>query len=218
MKGIIAALLVFSSTNLVAQAADTGGYLFGGLTVPWQQGATTDEFRIYLAAPGGWSAGWFLGGGTRVTRLLSVEAELRRSGMMEQIEPGRYSITYSARRRDTMIGIGARAHLSLSDQLAFEPLGLFEFVREESWLAQRQEVPGLPPVGDLTDHVPFVNSWGRALAGGADIRIGGGQVALLSGFRVHRFWRSQSEESSTTWPGGVSRWGVDITLGVRADF
>lgn len=217
MRGIIAALLVFSSTNLVAEAAETNGYLFGGLAVPWEQGAITDEGRTYLTAPGGWSAGWFLGGGTHVAGPLSVEAELRRSGILEQIETSRYSITYSARRRDTMIGLGARIHVPISDSIAFEPIGMFEFVREESWLAQRQEIPGLPPVGDLADHTPFVNSWGRALAGGADIRVGGNRVALQSGFRVHHFWRSQSDGSST-WPGGVSRWGVEIALGVRADF
>lgn len=218
MRWIIALLLAFYPANLFAQT-HSRGYVFGGIAAPWEQGATTDESRTYLEAPGGWSAGIFAGGGVRLTPAFSVEAEWHRTGLMEQIEPSRYFITYSAQRRDTTIGVGGRAHLSLSDRLVFEPVGLFAFVREESWLAERRDViPGQPAAGDLTDHAPYVNSWGTALTGGVDIRAGGRHFAVLPGFRFHRFWREAEGDTSSTWPGGVSRWGVEITVGVRADF
>lgn len=216
MRWIIVALFLFPATNLFAQPAGSGGYVFGGLLVPWQHGVTTGEHRTYLSAPGGWSTGLLLGGGARLTPFLSLEAEWRRTGLMEAIEPSRYSITYSAQRRDTMIGVGARGHAALSREVTVEPSILFELVREQSWLAQRQEVFGAPPRGDLTDHSPFVNSWGTGFAGGVDVRAGGRYLAFLPGFRMHRFWRGTNTVG--TWPGGRADWGVEVTVAARADF
>lgn len=216
MKWFVAALLPLLSTNALAQPANPRGYIFGGLSVPWEQGATTDEYRTFLASPGGWSAGIFLGGGARVARFLSIEGEWHRTGIMETTEPSRYDIIYSAERRDTMVAAGVRTHVTPWAHVTLEPVGAFEFVREESWLAQRREPPYAPPSGSLSDHSPFVNSWGTGLAGGVDVRVGSGPVAVMPGFRLHRFWRDENAES--TWPGGRSNWGIEVIVGVRADF
>jgi hypothetical protein len=217
MRWFLAALFTLTGTSLLAQPADPRAYVFGGLSSPWEQGVTTDEYRTYLASPGGWAAGIFLGGGARLTRVISVEGEWHRTGIMETIEPSRYFITYSAQRRDTILAAGMRVHLALSRRFSLEPVGLFEFVREESWLAQRTDVlPSGPASGSLEDHAPFVNSWGTAVAGGVDLRAGGERFAVLPGVRVHRFRRD--ENAGSTWPGGRSNWGIEITAGLRADF
>lgn len=216
MRWIIAVLVAVAPSNLFAQSAEPRGYLFGGVSVPRQQGVTTDESRTYLAAPGGWSIGFLVGGGARLTNLLSLEAEWHRTGIMEAIEPSRYFITYSARRRDTILSVGARVHLRFSRRLAVEPVGLFEFVGEQSWLAQRRESPGLPPAGNLSDYSPYVDSWGKGLAGGVDLRVGGRHVAALPGVRIHRFWRG--ENVSGTWPGGRANWEVAVLVAGRIDF
>jgi hypothetical protein len=217
MRWIIAVLLAFLPTNLLAQT-DSHGYVFGGATGIWEEGATTDESRTYLKAPGGWSAGVVIGGGLHLGRGVSIEAEWLRTGVMEQIEPSRYFITYSAQRRDTMLAFGGRGHLRVSGQLVFEPVALFEFVREESWLAERRDVvPGQPSDG-LMDHAPFVNSWGTGLTGGIDFRAGREHLALLPGLRFHRFWRDAQGDVSSTWPGGVSKWGTEVRVALRADF
>lgn len=217
MRWIISVLLAVVPVNLHAQSAESRGYVFAGLSVPFQQGVTTDEYRTYLAAPGGWSVGILVGGGARVTDFFSVEGALHRTGVMEAIEPSRYFITYSAERRDTIIAMGARVHLHISKRVALEPVGSLEFVREESWLAQRRDVmPGSPSDGDLSQHSPFVNSWGRGLAGGMDVRFGRGHLAALPGVRVHRFWRG--EDAVSTWPGGRSNWGMELVMAARVDF
>ena len=216
MRWIIAALLPLLPANLSAQPTETRGYVFGGLLLPWQEGVTTDDDRTYLAAPGGWSTGVLFGGGARINRRLSIEGEFQRTGIMETLEPSRYFITYSARRRDTRLAVGARIHLNAGPNITLEPMGMFEFVREESWLAQRTESPGLPPFGDLAQHSPFVNSWGSGLAGGMDVRLGGRTMAVLPGVRIHRIWRG--EEAISTWPGGRSSWGLEILAAGRLDF
>jgi hypothetical protein len=218
MRWIIAVLLAFLPINLLAQT-DSHAYVFGGATGVWEEGATRDESRTYLEAPGGWSGGIVIGGGVHLARAFSIEAEWQRTSVMEQIEPSRYFITYSAQRRDTMIGFGGRGHVRVSGQVVFEPVAVFEFVREESWLAERRDVtPGQPSEGDLTDHAPFVNSWGTGLAGGVDLRAGGKHLAVLPGLRFHRFWRDAQGDASGTWPGGVSKWGAEVSVALRADF
>lgn len=218
MKWIIAAFILFSSPNLLAQTPDSRGWVFGGIAVPWQQGVTSDEYRTYLAAPGGWAPGLLIGGGARIKRFFSITAEWHRTGLFEAVEPSRYAITYSARRRDTMLGAGGRFHVPVG-RMALEPVALVEFVHEESWLAQRHDaIPGSGTEGDLSDYSPFVNSWGTGLVAGADLRVGSGHFAILPGLRVHRFWRDAEEGASSTWPGGVSKWSVECTVGLRADF
>lgn len=216
MKWLIPALFLSLPSNALAQASGQPAYVFGGLSLPWQEGATSDEYRTYLAAPGGWSAGFLLGGGVRLTRFLSIEGEWHRTGIMETTEPSRYEITYSAQRRDTTFAFGGRVHLALARGFALEPVGLIELVREESWLAQRHEPPYAPPSGSLTDHSPFVDSWGTGVAGGVDLRAGSARVAFMPGVRLHRFWRDERAES--TWPGGRSTWGLEISFAVRTDF
>ena len=219
MRWIVAALLVFSATDVQAQSRGTHGYVFAGSSMPWEEGATTNESRTYIEAPGGWSTGIFAGAGVRVSGVLSIEGEWHRTGKMEAIEPSRYFITYSLQRRDTLIGAGPRFHLRLGPGVVLEPVALVEFVREESWIAQRTDPPGLPSTGDLETHVPFVNSWGKGFAAGADVRIGSEHVAILPGVRFHRFWRDGTvDKSSSTWPGGVSSRGMEITVALRADF
>jgi hypothetical protein len=111
-----------------------------------------------------------------------------------------------------------RAHIPLSTRVTLEPVGLFEFVREESWLAQVRDVPGVPSPGSgsVDDYAPFVNSWSRGLAGGVDLRLGSERLAFVPGVRVHRTFRG--EAATSTWPGGRSTWGVDVTAGGRLDF
>jgi hypothetical protein len=215
-KTIIVGFMVVVPATLQAQAPPHG-YLFGGAAVATADGATDDAHRTYLEAPGGAAGEWVFGGGAFVASRLSVGLELRRTTRLEQIEPSRYFITYLAQRRDTILSFAARLHPRPHAFADLEPAVSFDLVREDSWLAQSTVLPATSADSMHFDApVPFVNSWGRGIGVGADLRIGGGRLSVVPGFRFRRFFRD--EEAGSTWPGGLSEWLTEAGASVRASF
>jgi hypothetical protein len=216
---IIVALVALTTSPLQAQTSGNRpdrGYVFAGAGVARQEGATDEEPRIYLEAPGGTTGMWFFGGGIFAARWLSIEGELRRTGRLEAVEPSRYFITYLAQRRDTFLSFGGRLHTFPRAALDLEPVVTFDMVREESWLAQSTVLPGLAATGDFDKPVPFVNGWSRGIGVGADVRIGRGDVAFVPGARFRRVWRG--EDATSTWPGGRTEWAVELGAALRVTF
>lgn len=191
-------------------------YVVGGAGAARHDGATTEEHRTYIEAPGGMAPIWFVGAGVRLTHTMSIEGEYRRTGRLTTVQPSRYFITYSAQRRDTIISAGARFHLPAGRTAGFEPVATFDVVREESWLATKTTSGFAPPEGEFSEHYPFVNSWGYGVGLGADVRFGSDRVAFMPGFRVRRLVRG--EEAISTWPGGRSEWSVEFGAAVRVGF
>jgi hypothetical protein len=212
-RGALVVLLVASAWNTAqAQPSNEHGFVYGGLLSSWQQGVTDDQPRTYLTAPGGWTAGLVVGGGLRVIRLLSVGGELRRTGLMEAVEPSRYFTTYQVQRRDTSVGAGVRMHIPLSASagVALEPVVLFDVVHERSWLGSQVGESRSAPISS------YVNSWGHGFAVGTDVRLGPRRNALMPGFRFQRMSRG-IEAATRTWPGGESNWAVSLTVAWRVE-
>lgn len=207
----VALLLLGVPFSAAAQQPGLHPYAFGGLVLSWQEGATTDEHRTYLTAPGGWTAGVLAGAGVGILPRLGIEGQFRRSGVLETVEPSRHFFTYLAQRRDTAVAVAARLRMPLSPGLTLEPVGLLEFVYEQSWLASRRDGPVPEPA--MPPPAPFVNSWSRGVAGGLDLRAGRGRVAFVPGVRVH--WTPRGEDAVSTWPGGRSTWSLDFTASLR---
>jgi hypothetical protein len=206
-------LFVTSAWNTaLAQSSDEHGFVYGGLLSSWQQGVADDQPRTYLTAPGGWTAGLLVGGGLRVIHLLSVGGELRRTGLMETVQPSRYFTTYQVQRRDTSVGAGVRMHIPLSASagVAVEPVVLFDLVHERSWLGSQVGESRSAPISS------YVNSWGHGFAVGTDFRLGPRRNALMPGFRFHRVSRG-TEAATRTWPGGESTWAVSVTVAWRVE-
>ncbi|MCU0251815.1 MAG: hypothetical protein MUE61_16555 [Vicinamibacterales bacterium] len=57
---------------------------------------------------------------------------------------------------------------------------------------------------------------GTAFAGGVDVRIGSGRVAVVPGFRVRAVTRG--EDLVGYYPGGFPRWTIGAGGGVRVGF
>lgn len=219
MKTIIVALAALSTSTLQAQTsgpAHDRGYVFAGGGVTWQDGRTEETHQIYIEAPGGIAGEWFAGAGAFATRWLSVEGEVRRTGRLETIEPSRYFITYLAQRRDTILSFGGRVHAFPRAAVDLEPVVTFDLVHEESWLAQSTVLPGTAAARNFDKPAPFVNSWGRGIGLGADVRVGRQAVSVVPGIRFRRFWRG--EDALSTWPGGRTDWGIESGVALRVGF
>src|SRR5438309_12006955 len=60
-------------------------YISGGATLEHQEGVS-DTFQAKVVAPGGTTLGWTAGGGVFLTRSISIEAGVQRTGQMDAFE------------------------------------------------------------------------------------------------------------------------------------
>ena len=136
---VATALTVAGTTGMAAQERRGAVYALGGVTITHQDGAADGEFQLYIAAPGGTTAGWSLGGGVFVARHVSIEGEWSWSGMMTAREPARYGLTYVEERRDRMLGVLVRIHTRPAGRIDVEPVAGVAAVAHDRWSTTETE-------------------------------------------------------------------------------
>ena len=218
--GWIVALVWVAATagGVAAQERPGAAYVLGGVTVAHQDGAADGESQIYVTAPGGTVAGWMVGGGVFVSRHISLEGEWSWSGTMTAREPARYGLTYIEERRDRLLGMIVRFHVRPAGSIDIEPVAGVAAVAHDRWSTTGTSRPWLPPGQDVDvgPRVRYDTVTGAAIVGGVDVKIGGGRVAIVPGFRIRAVTRG--EDLAAHYPGGFPRWTIGGGVAVRIGF
>jgi hypothetical protein len=214
----VAVLALAAARGAVAQERPGAVYVLGGVSVTHQDGAADGESQIYITAPGGAAVGWVVGGGVFVARHVSIEGEWSWSGMLTAREPARYGLTYIEERRDRMLGVMVRFHTRPAGGIDIEPVAGVSAVAHDRWSTTETNRPWLPPGQDVEigPRVRYNTVTGAAFVGGIDVRLGGGRVAVVPGFRVRAVARG--EDLVAYYPGGFTRWAIGAGVGVRVSF
>jgi hypothetical protein len=217
---LLVLLSIPSLTGVVAaQEAPGSPYLHGGLTLPHQEGVSGEAaHQTYVAAPGGTTAGWIVGGGVFLTRRLSLEGEVASTGVMAARQPSRHGMTFNEERRDRFFSVNIRGHVGGSRRVHLEPVVGVTLVRGTAW--SQTEYERLEPSGSTRIEVgPRIEtSLGSrpALSGGLDVRIGGERFAIVPSFRVRV--AGIGDEMVRAYPGGMSRWTFSPGIVGRVEF
>jgi len=216
--GVTVLVLLAAAGGAAAQERTGAVYVLGGVTVSHQDGAADQDSQIYITAPGGTTAGWTVGGGVFVARHLSVEGEWAWSGVMTASEPARYGMTYVEERRDRMLGVMVRFHTRPAGGIDIEPVAGVAAVAHDRWSTTEINRPWLPSdqAVEVGPRIRCDTVTGAAFAGGVDVRIGSGRVAVVPGFRVRAVTRG--EDLVAYYPGGFPRWTIGAGVGVRVSF
>jgi len=203
-----------------AHAQERAGsvYLTAGVTAVHQSGAVDGMSQVYIAAPGGTTAGWSLAAGIFVGSRVSVEAEWAGTGMLRAREPSRYFMTYIEERRERYFGANVRFHLLPGRLVDIEPVAGVALVRRDRWSQTETYRAYMPLDQTLTvgPRVRYDTLTGASASAGADLRIGGRHVAFVPSFRVRMATRGEKIESY--YPGGFSAWSVAAGASLRVDF
>ena len=143
-----------------------------------------------------------------VARHVSIEGEWSWSGMMTAREPARYGLTYIEERRDRMLGVMVRIHTRPAGSIDVEPVAGMAAVAHDRWSTTETNRPWLPPGQDVESdrRIRYDTVTGAAFVGGVDVRIGGGRVAVVPGFRFRAVTRG--EDLMADYPGGFPRWTI----------
>jgi hypothetical protein len=221
-KPFLPALLLMTcslaAAPLGAQERPGAVYVTGGVTSAREDGLTGESSQIYVAAPGGTTRGWSVGGGVFVTDFFGVEVEVASTGVMTAREPSRYFATYNEERHDRLIAVNARWHLLRSAGVDLEPVVGAAFARRYARSQAEYDYWYLTPprteISDWQEHPVEVQA---GVCGGADLRLGGRHLAALPSFRLF-FLASQPADSSWYAGGAPSRWIVQSGVAVRATF
>ena len=216
---VLLALLVLGlPAGALAQERAGSVYLTAGVTGVHQSGAADGVSQVYIAAPGGTTAGWSLAAGVFVGSSVSVEAEWAGTGMLRAREPSRYFMTYIEERREQYFGANVRFHLLPGRLVDIEPVAGIALVRRDRWSQTETLRAYMPPDQTLTvgPRVRYDTLTGASALAGVDLRIGGRHVAFVPSFRVRVATRGEKIESY--YPAGYSAWSVAAGASLRVDF
>ena len=222
------AVLCCAATAL-AQQGPGSIYATGGIALLHQAGPSGGESpQTYVAAPGGSTRGWLLGGGVFIASAVSVEVEFSSTGVMAARQPSRYGMTFNEERRDRFVAVVARFYLPRVAAFRVEPVAGMVITKPEAWSQTERYMYWLMPqqylVKEPRQRHRLDTSLG--LTFGCDVRIGGRHVALLPSFRLsdtgvsHGFYDGSSSRSeiAAIYPAGYPRWTVRSGVAVRVDF
>lgn len=215
---LLAVLVLGLSASAQAQERAGSFYLTAGVAAAHQSGAADGVSQVYIAAPGGTTAGWSLAAGVFVGSRVSVEAECAGTGMLRAREPSRYFMTYIEERRERYFGANVRLHLLPGRLVDIEPVAGIALVRRDRWSQTETYRAYMPPEQALTvgPRVRYDTLTGASASAGADLRIGGRHVAFVPSFRVRVATRGEKIESY--YPAGYPAWSLAAGAGLRVDF
>ena len=218
IRALLAMLVLGLPAGAHAQERAGSVYLTAGVTAVHQSGAVDGMSQVYIAAPGGTTAGWSLAAGIFVGSRVSVEAEWAGTGMLRAREPSRYFMTYIEERRERYFGANVRFHLLPGRLVDIEPVAGVALVRRDRWSQTETYRAYMPLDQTLTvgPRVRYDTLTGASASAGADLRIGGRHVAFVPSFRVRMATRGEKIESYS--PGGFSAWSVAAGASLRVDF
>ena len=217
---VLTALLFLGAAASVradAEPLPSRVYLVAGLSLPYQSGPHGEaEYHTFVAAPGGWTAGWLVGAGFVVSRRLALDIELSSTGTMSAREPTRYDRVENVERRDRFLTVGPRLFLRAGRTVRLEPsLGLV-LAFSDAWFQTEYYATANPP------QLLFIDAKRPAdlpvrlgLAGGLDLRVGGPHFAVVPSLHVIATAKS---DTLSTFPGGFPTWTFRPGLAIRADF
>ena len=210
---IVGACVLGSATAAGADERIGSIYVTGGMAAPYQGGPSGTSLQTYVKAPGGVTRGWFLGGGVRITRNLSVDTELSTTGWMTARQPSRYGMTFNEERRDRFALFAARFHLRRERVIGVEPIVGMAWTRSEGWSqTDRYNLlePSQPPVAGRRQRHSPATAIGPLV--GCDLRIGNGPIAVVPSFRA---FMSDTASGYDSYPGGYPGWTFRSGLGLR---
>jgi hypothetical protein len=138
--------------------------------------------------------------------------------MMTAREPSRYGMTYVEERRDRVLGVMVRIHTRPAGRIDIEPVAGVAAVAHDRWSTTETNRPWLPPdqAVEVGPRIRYDTVTEAAFAGGVDVRIGSGRVAVVPGFRVRAATRG--EDLMAYYPGGFPRWSIGGGVCVRVAF
>lgn len=222
---VIAVLLV---ETVPASAQDAGSlYMFAGAGVAHQEGPSGDMSVTYVAAPGGTSGSWLVGGGVHVAEVISVEGEWSTTGWMTSTQPSRYGMTFNEERRDRFVSVLARFTVPRGATFRVEPVAGVVVTKPEAWSQVDYHHIGVPT--GIRERGPKVQHRLDTHVGitmGCDARIGGRRLALQPYFRFSDTGVSagrydaaaDSREIGAIYPGGYPKWTLRVGAALRVDF
>jgi hypothetical protein len=217
--------VALSAVRADGQARPGSPYVIAGLALP-RESTPCYCGGPYVPAPGGQTIGWVVGGGVFLTRLIAVDLDLSRTGLMTEAGSAR-GVPFNEERRDRFLDIGVRWHLPAGARVAFEPLTGVVLTQRDAWFQTGSYIGGTSPaqyaLGARQEH-SVTDTWRAAF--GIDVRIGTPRVAFVPSFRMYdtgasraRYTPTSSErEIDSTFPGGYPRWTVRPGVSIRIDF
>jgi len=203
-------------------------YAIGGISLPLQGGPSGETPQTYVAAPGGVTRGWLVGGGVLIASAVSAEIEWSSTGLMMARESSRYGMTFNEERRDHFVSLAVRFSLPRTGTVRLEPVVGMVFTNPAAWSQTERYMNWLTPQQVLVKE-PRIEHHLDSNIGvtfGCDARVGGRHVALLPSFRMadtgvsHGFYDNSpyDREIGTIYPGGYPRWTIRSGVGIRVDF
>ena len=207
-------------------AQDAGSvYVSGGVTVPYQDGATGESPQTYSAASGGFTLGFLAGAGVFVAPHVAIEGEWSQTGVMTSTQPSRYNETFNDRRRDRFLSVVARFPIG-NHRFRVEPVAGIVWTFPEA-STQRDRVPFVGP--PVVEHEPVVEHHLNTHLGfsiGCDARIGDDRIAIVPSFRFSDTgvtsgrYSDDSEERDigSIYPGGYPHWTYRGAVSLRIGF
>jgi hypothetical protein len=203
-------------------------YAIGGIGLSHQAGPSGESPQTYVAAPGGTTRGWLIGGGVFVASAMSVEGELSSTGLMAARQPSRYGMTFNEERRDRFVSLAARFYLPHGAGFRIEPVVGMVVTRPEAWSQTEYYMYWMRPEQLLVkeprqQHRLDTN---LGITFGCDVRLGGRRAALLPYFRMsdtgvsHFVYDDSSarREIGAMYPAGYPKWTLRSGVAVRVDF
>jgi hypothetical protein len=170
-----------------ARAQDDSVRITAGASFPQQAEPDEGLTRPPFSAPGGDSIGWLAGASVRISRGLSVEGELSRTGTMASEQTGRGFVERSEGRNWFVSG-GLKGHVPVARVVTLEPVGGIVFVRGRVTFEDFRFQTTFPGGQPVTELVPSGSGyveldWTPGVMFGLDVRIGGPRLAVVPGLR-----------------------------------
>ena len=111
-----------------------------------------------------------------------------------------------------------RFHTRPAGSADLEPVIGVAAVAHDRWSTTETDRPWLPPdqALEIGPRIRYDTVTGAAFVCGVDMRIGGGRVAIVPGFRVRAVTRG--EDLMAYFPGGFPRWSIGGGVAVRVVF
>ena len=225
---VFGAVVLCLGATAFAQDHPGSIYAIGGIGLSRQAGPSGTSPQTYVAAPGGRTRGWLIGGGIFVASAMSVEGEFSSTGLMAAREPSRYGMTYNEERRDRFVSLAARFYLPRGARVRVEPVVGMVVTHPEAWSQTEYYMYWLTPQQFVVkaprqQHRLDTNV---GMTFGCDVRIGGRRAALLPYFRMsdtgvsHGSYDGSSphREIGALYPAGYPKWTLRSGVALRVDF
>ena len=197
-------VMIGSLADASAQESPGAVYIKGGVSFPSQTSKRTSSPPPFNA-PAGDTVSWLLGGGVFLSRAISAEFEVSRTGVMTSQEQGRHFTSESGWRQDRFASLGVKVHFRWLPGVRVEPTAGLVLTRSKEAVSPNLAADQRPAWSPAM--------WHPGLMLGADLRIGGRHVAFLPGVRVYVSLEPNATQWDVNYPGTTLRPSLAISAG-----